>query len=142
MEADFNSLYLKTDGDVINDQTITDNEVTLFINLLNLKPEDKILDLCCGQGRHSLELTRRGYKNVFGLDQSSFLIRTAKSIAKAENLNVQFKEGDARKLPYATDTFDVVMILGNSFGYFESIQSDVKILKEVLRILEPYGRLF
>ncbi len=54
----FNSLYLKTDGDVVEDQSITRSEVELFSKILMLSPEDKILDLCCGQGRHSLELTR------------------------------------------------------------------------------------
>ncbi len=50
----FNSTYLKTDADVIEDPDITKNEVDLFSKILKLMPEDKILDLCCGQGRHSL----------------------------------------------------------------------------------------
>ncbi|MEX0882872.1 MAG: methyltransferase domain-containing protein, partial [Cyclobacteriaceae bacterium] len=54
---------------------------------------------------------------------------------------IQFKEGDARKLPYATDSFDHITILGNSFGYFETSEDDVKILKEVFRVLKPGGRL-
>jgi D-alanine-D-alanine ligase len=88
-----------------------------------------ILDLACGQGRHTLELARRGFRNVNGLDRSHFLIRKAKNICAAEGLTANFKEGDARKLPYQADTFDLVMILGNSFGYFESTEDDIKILK-------------
>ena len=57
-------------------------------------------------------------------------------------MSVQFKEGDARKLPYPTDSFDVVLILGNSFGYFESIQDDLKVLTEVFRVLKPGGKIF
>ncbi len=135
----FNSMYLKTDADVVEDKSITKNEVDLFTSLLQVSKDSTILDLACGQGRHSLELSRQGFLNVFGLDRSHYLIRKAKSIMQQEGLKVNFKEGDARKLPFPTDMFDVVMILGNSFGYFESTEDDVKILKEVYRILKPGG---
>jgi len=137
----FNSFYLKTDADVVDDQRITKTEVDVFSEILRLTPEDKILDLCCGQGRHSLELARRGFQNVEGLDRSHYLIQKAKTQAKKENLNDKFREGDARKLRYPPDTFDVVLILGNSFGYFETIQEDLRVLKEVFRLLKPWGRL-
>ncbi|MDI6892847.1 MAG: methyltransferase domain-containing protein [Actinomycetota bacterium] len=137
----FNSIYLKTDADVVDDQEITRKEVDLFSEILGLKPEDKILDLCCGQGRHSLELARRGFLNVEGLDRSHYLVQKAKAQAKKENINVKIREGDARKLLYPPDTFDVVAILGNSFGYFETIQDDMRVLKEVFRALRPWGEL-
>jgi D-alanine-D-alanine ligase len=136
----FNSMYLKTDADVVEDLQITRKEVDLFTDILGLEKNMVILDLACGQGRHSLELARRGFKNVNGLDRSHFLIRKAKNNSSAEQLNTGFKEGDARKLPYPADTFDVVMILGNSFGYFESTEDDIKILKEVRRVLKPFGK--
>ena len=136
----FNSMYLKTDADVVEDRSITINEVDLFENILQLNKDNVILDLACGQGRHSLEMARRGYVNVHGLDRSHFLIRKAKSINLSERLNVSFREGDARKLPYSVDVFDDIMILGNSFGYFESTEDDIKILKEVFRILKPGGK--
>lgn len=137
----FNSLYLRTDGDVVNDQEITKREVDTFVRLLGLKPENRILDLCCGHGRHSLELARRGFKNVEGLDRSRYLIQKAKTLAKKEGLEIKFREGDARDLPYPNDSFDVVMILGNSFGYFDSIQDDLRVLEEVFRVLKPWGRI-
>ncbi|MEM1722435.1 MAG: methyltransferase domain-containing protein [Candidatus Jordarchaeales archaeon] len=137
----FNSLYLKTDGDVVNDQEITRYEVDLFSSILNLKLDDRILDLCCGHGRHSLELARRGFRFVEGLDRSHYLIQKAKERAKKEGLSVRFRVGDARKLPYPPDTFDVVLILGNSFGYFETVYDDLKVLKEVFRVLKPWGRV-
>lgn len=137
----FSSLYLKTDADVVDDQSITRHEVDIFSEILKLSAEDRILDLCCGQGRHSLELARRGFKCVDGLDRSHYLIHKAKLSVRKEALNVRFREGDARKLPYQPDTFDVVMILGNSFGYFESIKDDLMVLKETLRVSKPWGRL-
>lgn len=137
----FNSLYLKTDADVVDDLLITREEVSLFLDILNPSPDDRILDLCCGQGRHSLEFARRNYKNVEGLDRSHYLVERARSNAEKDALNVRFREGDARKLPYPTDSFDVVMILGNSFGYFESLQDDLRVLKEIARTLKPWGKL-
>lgn len=138
----FTSLYLKTDGDVVEDLEITRKEVDFFTKILSLTPQDTILDLCCGHGRHSLELARRGFTRVFGLDRSRSLIQRARTSARKEGLAVQFKEGDARKLPYENCTFDAVLILGNSFGYFESPEDDLRVLEEALRVLKPGGKIF
>ncbi|MHC9544481.1 MAG: methyltransferase domain-containing protein [Vulcanimicrobiota bacterium] len=137
----FNSIYLKTDADVVDDLNITRKEVDLFTDILKLDKDKRILDLCCGQGRHSLEMARRGYRNIDGIDRSHYLIHKAKTQAKKERLNIRFREGDARKIPYSSDTFDVVTILGNSFGYFETVQDDLRVLHEIYRILKPWGVL-
>jgi D-alanine-D-alanine ligase len=137
----FNANYIKTDGDVVNDQTITETEVELFKTILTLSPEDNILDLCCGQGRHTLTLARQGYKNLTGLDRSHYLIRRARQQAKNEGLSVQFREGDARKLPFGPDTFDYIIIPGNSFGYFESLIDDEKVLRDAFKVLKPGGKI-
>jgi len=137
----FNSLYLKTDADVVDDPSITRTEVDLFTNILQVDQGSIILDLCCGQGRHVLEFASRGFKNIEGLDRSHYLINRARIQAKKEGLSIKFREGDARKLPYAPDTFDALMILGNSFGYFESLLDDSRVLKEAFRVLKPSGRL-
>ncbi|MFW9940340.1 MAG: methyltransferase domain-containing protein [Candidatus Thorarchaeota archaeon] len=137
----FNSFYLKTDGDVVEDQKITKFEVDFFSEVMNFKPEHYILDLCCGQGRHSIELSRRGFENIYGLDRSRYLIEKARLNAKKNGILCRFQEGDARKLPYNSDFFDSVMILGNSFGYFESINDDVQVLKEIYRVLKPWGKV-
>ncbi|MCC7575303.1 MAG: methyltransferase domain-containing protein [Methanomethylovorans sp.] len=137
----FNSLYLKTDADVVDDSDITREEIDMFLSVLALPQESRILDLCCGQGRHSMEIARRGFKNVEGLDRSHYLIQRAKNTAKKEGLNIRFKEGDARKTPYSTDTFDAVLLLGNSFGYFETSEEDLRVLNEVKRVLKPWGKI-
>ncbi|MDY6863965.1 MAG: methyltransferase domain-containing protein [Thermodesulfobacteriota bacterium] len=137
----FNANYLKTDGDAVADETITKNEVDLFVSILALHKESVILDLCCGQGRHSLELARQGFNNIVGLDRSHYLITRARILNKREGKNITFKEGDARKLPFSPDTFDYVILAGNSFGYFESLQDDLKVLNEVMRVLKPGGTL-
>ncbi|MFX1420219.1 MAG: methyltransferase domain-containing protein [Promethearchaeota archaeon] len=137
----FNAYYLKTDGDVVEDQKITQSEVEYFLKIMNFQPEHYILDLCCGQGRHSIELASMGFNNIYGLDRSRFLIQKAKSNAKKSGVVCKFREGDARKLPYNEDSFDFIMILGNSFGYFESINDDLRVLKEIFRVLKPWGRI-
>src|SRR5579863_5379852 len=54
----FNSLYLETDGDVVENDQNTRQEVDLLIAAAGVERRDRILDLCCGQGRHSLDLAR------------------------------------------------------------------------------------
>ncbi|MFX1568928.1 MAG: methyltransferase domain-containing protein [Promethearchaeota archaeon] len=137
----FNAYYLKTDGDVVEDQKITQDEIDFFSKVMQFHHDQQILDLCCGQGRHSIELASRGFKNIFGLDRSRYLIQKAKNNSKKCGVTCKFREGDARKLPYNPDTFDIVMILGNSFGYFESMNDDLLVLKEVFRVLKPWGRI-
>lgn len=137
----FTSMYLKTDGDVVNDQNITRREIDLFTGVLELSPESRILDLCCGQGRHTIELSRRGYSNAEGLDRSPYLVQKAKATAKKDGLHIRFRQGDARKLQYMPDTFDAVIIPGNSFGYFENAADDLRVLKEVFRVLKPWGKI-
>ncbi len=137
----FNSNYLRTDGDVVEDARLTEREIDLVTSLLEPASDAQILDLCCGQGRHTLGLARRGFVNVTGLDRSHYLITRARSLAKKEGLSIGFREGDARKLPFETDRFDHVLIMGNSFGYFESLNDDCLVLREVRRILKPTGRL-
>jgi len=137
----FNANYLRTDGDVVEDKDITKKEVDIFLAAVDIAKNSIILDLCCGQGRHALEIAKRGYSNVVGLDRSHYLINRARKINKTDGLTVIFKEGDARKLPFTNDKFDTVIIAGNSFGYFDSAKDDMRILEEVRRVLKPYGKL-
>ncbi len=137
----FNANYLRTDGDVVSDENITINEIDLFLKILSPGKNNFILDLCCGQGRHSIELAKRGFKNIVGMDRSHYLVNKARSINLSEGFGITFKEGDARKLPFTNDKFDFVLILGNSFGYFETMNDDVRVLNEVLRVLKPSGKV-
>lgn len=137
----FNHIYLKTDSDVIDDEQITSREVDMLLEILKPSQSAVILDLCCGQGRHTLEFAQRGYMNIQGLDRSRYLINRARQSAKTKSLSIRFKEGDARKLPYPNDSFDLVMILGNSFGYFASMEDDQRVVEEVHRVLKPSGML-
>ncbi len=137
----FNSIYLKTDGDVVENQRNTARDVDQLIRAAGLEPNDRVLDLCCGQGRHCLELARRGFKHVTGLDRSRYLIRLAKRRAKQENLSVAFHEGDARRFRFPEQSFHCVALLGNSFGYFDREEDDLSVLMAAQRVLLPGGAL-
>src|SRR5690554_6393199 len=57
----FNALYVMTDGDVVENAENTARDIDMVVQLTGIQPHSRILDLCCGQGRHSLELARRGF---------------------------------------------------------------------------------
>ena len=137
----FNALYVKTDGDVVENVENTRRDVDFILAAAPITAHSQILDLCCGQGRHCLELARRGFKNVTGVDRSRYLIRLAKKRAQNEGLQAVFKEGDARNPRLIENTFDCVAIMGNSFGYFSNKQDDEKVLTTVGKILRPSGQL-
>jgi D-alanine-D-alanine ligase len=137
----FNALYVKTDGDVVENLENTRREVDFIVSAAAVQPHSHILDLCCGQGRHCLELARRGFKHVMGLDRSRYLVRLAKKRAQGEGLQVLFKEGDARNPRLPESSIDCVAIMGNSFGYFSNKQDDEKVLTAVGKILRPSGQL-
>jgi len=114
------------------------DEIERVITLLGIKEGSHILDLCCGIGRHSLELARRGL-NVTGVDRTRSYLATARRQAKKEKLkNVEFIEGDMRTY-CSPDTFDDVINLYTSFGYFEDIGDDRKVLMNVHRSLKQGG---
>ncbi len=136
----FDRIYLITDADIALNEELTRREVDLITEILGLEKEDVVLDLCCGNGRHSLELARRGFRNVVGLDYSAELLQVARERAESEGLKVRFKQGDARNLPFPSNAFDAVIMMGNSFGYFADPFDDLRVLKEVHRVLRPYGK--
>jgi len=137
----FNSLYLKTDGDVVENPENTRREIEMVLQIALLEPNDHILDLCCGQGRHALELAQMGFNHVTGVDRSRYLVRLARKRAKSANFPVTFHEGDARKFRPKDTPFHCVYLLGNSFGYFEHKSDDEVVLKNIARLLTTNGFL-
>ncbi len=137
----FNSLYLKTDGDVVENSINTENDIDMLTSVTGIKPDDRLLDLCCGQGRHSLELAKRGFHHINGVDRSRYLIRLARKRAKALGYSVSFSEGDARHFRLKDSSIDCAFMMGNSFGYFEREEDDIAVLNNLKRILDSNGTL-
>jgi SAM-dependent methyltransferase len=115
-----------------------DSEASLFIdNITNYLKLDKgsiCWDLCCGKGRHSLYLNKKGFR-VIGTDLSEQSIFEAN---KSANETLEFYEHDMRKL-FRTNYFDVVFNLFTSFGYFESRQDDLNVFSSIAKSLKPNG---
>ena len=137
----FDGVYLMTDARSVCDEEITRREVDLICELLPIRPAHKILDLCGGHGRHSLELCARGITRCTLLDYSQYLIDYARSCAAESNYRIDFVRGDARSTGLPPETFDHVLIMGNSLGYIQEPTADREILVEAKRVLRPGGWL-
>ena len=135
----FDEVYLVTDARSVCDERITRREVDLICSLLPIKGSHKILDLCGGHGRHSLELSGRGFAACTLLDYSQTLIEIARTKAEQDDLIVDFICGDARDIHMPADTYDHVIIMGNSLGYVQAEGADSQILAEAFRVLHPGG---
>ena len=86
-----------------------------------------ILDLCCGFGRITLELSRRGFAAV-GVDITAAYLNTAREDAAHEGLDIKFIQNDVRHFK-RKNAFDAAVNLYNSFGYFENPDDDLLFLK-------------
>jgi SAM-dependent methyltransferase len=111
-------------------------EVEAMAKWLQLPAGAEVFDLCCGMGRHSLALTDLGYQ-VTGMDLSEVLLHEARQADV--NGSVRFVHGDMRAVPL-DETFDAVVNLFTSFGYFDEMAENVKVLLEIERLLKPSGR--
>ena len=130
----FDEHYLKVYEEL---EKRTSREVESIVKMMDLKPKANILDLCCGYGRHSIELAQRGFK-VTGYDLSDFFLQKAKKDSAALGLKIEFKKGDMRRLPFE-DRFDAVVNIFTSFGFFDTEKDDLKVLKGVCKALRKKG---
>jgi SAM-dependent methyltransferase len=111
-------------------------EVKSIIEWLDLPPGAEILDLCCGIGRHSLKMAELGY-HVTGVDLSETLLTEAKKLDAASKIT--WVRADMRRIPLIR-TYDAIVNLFTSFGYFESDRDNMKVLLEIERLLRPGGK--
>jgi D-alanine-D-alanine ligase len=137
----FDEIYLVTDARSVCDEKITSREVDVICKLVPLDFNHKILDLCGGHGRHTFELYKRGYTNCTLLDYSQKLIDVARAEANRNDFAVNFLQCDARRTHLPGDSFDRVIVMGNSLGYTQASGADSKILNEAYRILRTGGWL-
>ena len=117
----------------------TERQVDFIIQTLGLTGCERILDLACGYGRHSLALARRGF-SVTGVDLTSVLIDDAVETAKAESLPATFICSDIRDVLFDNE-FDVVLNLADgAIGYLENDAENLKIFDVIARALRPGGK--
>jgi RimJ/RimL family protein N-acetyltransferase/ubiquinone/menaquinone biosynthesis C-methylase UbiE len=99
----------------------------------------KILDIGCGTGRHSIELTKRGY-NVTGIDLSESQLQRAREKATAEGLDISFIRHDARHLPYDSEFDAAIMLCEGGFPLMETDEMNFEILRSAARSLKKPGK--
>lgn len=107
-----------------------------MIRKLNIKKGEKILDLACGHGRHSIKLKERGY-DVIGVDINEKFLEVAREQAEEKSLDIEFRREDMRDLEYEEE-FDIVLLIFTSFGYFYD-KDNFEVLKKIYRALKPGG---
>lgn len=134
VEKVFGELFLATVPSGVKESTKKDAD---FIEgRLSLDEAEQVLDLACGYGRHTLELTERGH-NVVGFDLSKPLLKQGLAEAERRSLNVNFYHGDMRTLDFE-NVFDACFCWQTSFGYFGD-RTNLDILARVNRALNSGG---
>ncbi|MBN1434695.1 class I SAM-dependent methyltransferase [Candidatus Fermentibacterales bacterium] len=114
-------------------------QVDQLVALTSARSGEKVLDLCCGPGRHSIELARLGFR-VTGVDRTRAFVEAAGKSALEQGLDIEWVECDMRDFERANG-FDIAVSMYTSFGYFEDVADDLRVLANVRRSLRPGGRL-
>lgn len=113
-------------------------EVRAMRDILGLCGGERVLDLCCGAGRHDTTLAEMGCR-VYGLDYSMPLLKIGVDARCPGSRYPLFVRADARRIPFRDGAFDVVLNLFTSFGYFTD-EENIGMLVSIHRLLAPGGR--
>ncbi len=100
--------------------------------------EGDVLDLCCGPGRFSIAMARRGFI-ITGVDRSEYLLTMAGSRASMEDLSIEWVLEDMRSF-IRPDSFDLAICMFTSFGYFEKHEDNMKVLYNIRESLRQGGK--
>lgn len=102
------------------------------------KPRGKsALDLCCGPGRCSIALAKRGF-SVTGVDRTKFLLDKARAKARAARVKIEFLQQDMRDF-VRPNSFNLALSMFTSFGYFDNKHEDQLVLQNIFKSLKPGG---
>ena len=121
-------------------EELTRKEVDFVEKVMSLHSGAKILDLCSGYGWHAIELAKRGY-SVFCQDFDRSILKLAEENAKKAGVSIVTVCSDMRKIPF-DEEFDGIINMWSSFGYLKNKEEDFKVLRQVVKALNPFGRFF
>ncbi len=135
----FSTDYLNIYRHVFTDERSA-QEAAFAQRALELAPGASVLDLCCGQGRHSVPLAQHGCR-VTALDLNRDYLDLARRTAHDSDVELETVAADMRRIPFA-ERFDGVINMFSSFGYLESEADDAQVLESVAKALKPGGGFF
>ena len=137
-ESLFENYGLKYDSEIFTQGTLA--ECDFIEKEIASNKEIKILDIGCGTGRHSIELTRRGY-HVLGIDLSESQLKRAREKAAELKLEIEFQKHDARHLSYKEEFDLAIMLCEGAFPLMETDEMNFQILQSAAKALKPGGKL-
>ena len=118
------------------DDAAARREIAALVDTMNLRPPLRVLDVCCGAGRH-LEAMRQAGFDAWGVDLSPQLLADA---SNRDGVSGRVVRGDIRTLPF-DGAFDAAVNLFTSFGYFQSDAENIAALLSIVRTLKRGGVL-
>ena len=116
----------------------TEQDVDFLARQLPLPRYARVLDLCCGYGRHALRLAQRGYQ-VTGLDRDKAAISEARKRAEEAGQPVTYVVGDMLRIGELSGEFDAIINMWQSFGYFDE-ETNHDLLRQIHNKLAQGGR--
>lgn len=123
------------------DDTDASKIIKLLFKNIKLNKDAKVLDLACGNGRHSVLFAKKGF-NVTGIDLSKYLINRANEKRRTDyykyKRKLSFEIGDMRNIAHSKE-FDLIVNLFSSFGYFENGKDNENVIKSISRALNTNG---
>lgn len=97
---------------------------------------EEVLELAPGPGYLSIELAKLGNYRITGLDISETFVEIARKNAREAGVDIDFRHGDASRMPFEDDTFDFIVCR----AAFKNFSRPVAALDEMHRVLKPGGR--
>lgn len=116
----------------------TSNEVDFILENAPVDQNSRILDLGCGQGRHLIELTKRGYQNTLGVDFSESNVAKARQVACIQQVSTNFVCADARKIRLGVKQ-DLILCLYDVIGSFRKEEDNRRIIRTIKHNLKKGG---
>jgi 2-polyprenyl-3-methyl-5-hydroxy-6-metoxy-1,4-benzoquinol methylase len=134
----FENYGVKYDNESFTKGTV--GECDFIEKEIKFNKSKRILDIGCGTGRHSIELSKRGY-TVTGIDLSESQLKQARFKSSQQNLEIEFQKQDARIFNFSEEFDLVIMLCEGAFPLMETDEMNFQILQNASNAIKPIGKL-